>query len=70
MIFHIIFQEKIYNFASLSPISHLFSTEYNYFMRLNNPSQMRKGYEQVKNEQIFFKKSSNGPPFGSFSREK
>ena len=43
-------------------------------MRLNNPSQMRKGYEQVKNEPNFrvssSKKSSNGPPFGSFSREK
>ena len=43
-------------------------------MRLNNPSHMRKGHEQMKNKQncrvSSSKKSSNGPPFGSFSREK
>ena len=46
--------------------------QFYYFMRLNNQSQMRKDYEQVKNDQncrvSFSEKSSNGPPFGSFSR--
>ena len=43
--------------------------QYN-FRRLNNPSQRRRGYEQVKKEERKCKKPSNGPPFGSFSREK
>ena len=42
-------------------------------MRLNNPSRMRKDYKQVKNEQncrvSSTEKSSNGLPFGSFSRK-
>ena len=42
-------------------------------MSLNNPSQMRKDSKQIKNEQdcrvSSSKKSSNGPPFGSFLGE-
>ena len=42
-------------------------------MRLNNPSRIRKDYKQVKNEQncrvSSTEKSSNGLPFGSFSRK-
>ena len=38
-------------------------------MRLNNPSQMRKGYEQVKNEQILFflENDPKGGPLDDFS---
>ena len=47
MIFHIIFQEKIYNFASLSPISHLFSTEYNYFTSPGHIKFYIKAFQQA-----------------------
>ena len=46
-------------------------------MRLNNPSHRSRGHVEVKNKkEIGFhperkcEKSSNGPPFGSISREK
>ena len=51
--------------------------KYSYLRMLNNPSQRRRGDKQAKTSKIigFYavkngKKSSNGPPFGSFSREK
>ena len=48
-----------------------------YLMMLNNPSQMRRGDKKAKTSKIIGfhavkngKRSSNGPPFESFSREK
>ena len=52
--------------------------KYNYFMRLNNPSQRRRGYKQVENKQkcrVSFSEEIGKnypivPPFGTFSRER
>ena len=50
--------------------------KYIHFMSLNNLSQMRKGDEKAKfyeNHWVYAvkikRKLSNGPPFGSFSKE-
>ena len=47
MIFHIIFQEEIYNIAILSPIFHLFSTEFNYFTSPGHIKFYIKAYQQA-----------------------